>query len=163
MGEPNFWGARWKIGLKIENAPNSGMFSGNISSSPLEYQNLSSYIFLTYTGIHLFVPESPKHLKKLHFCIISKVFPQLRTSPLLFTAPYFWATSSKLTYTLMCSLIVWDQPKFRFNSFILIKVIHEKLEGELAQLPPPPPLALRFCADTAFHRKTKKKPEIFSF
>ena len=90
-----------KIGLKMENVPNSGMFRGNISSFPREYQNLSSYIFLAY-NIHLFGQKSPKNPKKLHFCIISKVFPQLCTS----LSPYFWDTSSKLTYVLMCSLIV---------------------------------------------------------
>ena len=44
---------------KMENAPNSGMFRGNISRSPLEYQSLSSYIFLTY-NIHIFIHESPE-------------------------------------------------------------------------------------------------------
>ena len=39
------------------------MFINNISSSPLEYQSLSSYILLAY-NIHLFINESPKNLKK---------------------------------------------------------------------------------------------------
>ena len=65
---------------KMENARNSGMFRDNISSFPLQYQNLSSYIFLAY-NIQLFIQESPKNLKKNAFSIISKVFPQLWTSP----------------------------------------------------------------------------------
>ena len=31
---PLFWGTGGKIGLKNGNAPNSGIFGGNISSSP---------------------------------------------------------------------------------------------------------------------------------
>ena len=54
---PIFGATSGKIGLKMENAPNSRMFRDNISSSLLEYQNLSSYIFLAY-NIHLFVQES---------------------------------------------------------------------------------------------------------
>ena len=66
MGELTVWGDRWKNRAKMENAPNSGMFRGNISSSPLEYQNLSSYIFLAY-NIHLFVQKSPKKSQKAAF------------------------------------------------------------------------------------------------
>ena len=50
----------------MENDPNSGMFRDNISSYPIEYQNLSSYIFLAY-NIHLFIQESPKNLEKPEF------------------------------------------------------------------------------------------------
>ena len=63
VGEPNFLGDRWKNrAKKMENAPNSVMFRDNISSFPLEYQNLSSYVCLAY-DIHLFVQESPKSQK----------------------------------------------------------------------------------------------------
>ena len=44
------------MGQKMENVSNSGMFRDKISRFPLQYQNLSSHIFLAY-NIHR--PKSP--------------------------------------------------------------------------------------------------------
>ena len=73
------------------------MFRDNISSSPLEYQSLSSYIFLAY-NIHIFIHESPKNLKRnafwhnlrsvpqnLHLSLFLGYIPSIDIPPYVFT------------------------------------------------------------------------------
>ena len=130
-GIAQFLGDRWKNWAKNGNAPNSGMFKDNISSCPLEYQNLSCYIFLAY-NIHLCVQESPKNLKNnaiLHN--FQSVAPTLDLSLSLFLGYSFYIDIPPNVFA----------DSVHFNSFILTKIIHKKHEGWSWLNPSPPPPA----------------------